>query len=118
MGKEQYLEEYDFLSLEQLEEEKAKQEQIIQEQTEIWKTTSLAGAITMTFFGIVFCWIIVGIPLLVIGIKSIVNKSRTRNRANIAIWHAKDRVSVLDSLILKKKKETGAEKAIEPEVIG
>lgn len=119
MNEARYREEYSGMSLEALKAEREKQKKIEAEQTEIWKTTDLTSSITMTAFGLVFIWFLpLSIPLLVIGIPAIVNKAKLRNRCNMAIYHARDRIGVLDILIRKKEQDrSGADSAVEVEVV-
>ncbi len=105
---------YSSYTKEELQKEKEKYEKIIEDQTIIWEATNLAGSICLTVFGIIFLFILVGIPLLVFGIKGIVEKSRMRNRANIAIWDARARLLAIEDNFVHagSKKE-----AIEAEAI-
>ena len=114
MNENQYLKEYSTFTKEEINEEIAKQEGIIKEQTAIWEKTGLAGPIVMAVFGLIFSVVLIGIPLAVIGIMKIVEKAKTRNRANLAIYHARDRISVLNSLKGSAKSKS---EAIEVEVV-
>lgn len=96
-----YEEEYSSFSYQDLYREKGRLENEIEKQTEIWRKTALGGSIAMTIFGLIFLVLIIGIPFFALGIRGIVMRSRDRNRANIAIWHARDRLEVIEGLIRK-----------------
>ena len=96
-----YEEEYSSFSYQDLYHEKGRLENEVEKQTEIWQKTNLGGSIALVIFGLVFLVVLIGIPLLVLGIRGIVVRSRDRNRANIAIWHARDRLEVIEGLIRK-----------------
>jgi hypothetical protein len=119
MNESLYREEYSGMSLEALKAEREKQQKIEADQTAIWETTDLTSPIVMTAFGLIFIWLLpLSIPLLVIGIPRIVNNAKLRNRCNMAIYHARDRIAVLDILIRNKEKDqAGAAGATEVEVV-
>ena len=119
MFENRYREQYSGMTVEQLEAERLKQEKIIEEKTEIWKTTDLVEPIIWVAIGLTFFWLLpLSIPLLVIFIPRIVNKAVLRNQCNQAIYHARDRIGVLDELLEKKRAyKAGKEEAVEVEVV-
>lgn len=102
MNESKYRAEYSNLSDSELQSEKAKQQNIIEVETNNWRQTSLGGPIVMAVFGLFFCWVLIGIPLLVLGIYYIVTRAKERNRCNQAIYQARDRIAVID-LILQER---------------
>ena len=110
----QVLEEYRFLSYDALQEEKAKQEKIIEEQTALWETTNLALPIVGALFGFILSFVLIGVPLLIFSVLTIVNKSKARNHANIAIHRAEARIEIINSL---SNKARSAGDPVEVEVV-
>ena len=101
--RDQVKEEYRFLAYDELLIEKDKQQKIIEDQTKAWETTNLALPIVGVIFGFIFSVVLIGIPLVVFSIISIVDKSKLRNKANIAINRARARIEIIDSLLGKAK---------------
>ena len=109
---------YHGLSIESLNEEKNKLESTVRDQTAIWQQTNLAGSILLIVFGGILSVIIVGIPLLVVGIMGLVDKIKIRFRANRAINEANERIRFIDDLIRSKEEmKKGEEESIEAEIV-
>lgn len=82
-----------------LQSERNNVERGIEQQKRIWANTSFAWPIIGIFFGGIFSFVLIGIPLLVFSIRLLVRRIQTRARANRAIWHAQEEIKLIDEAI-------------------
>lgn len=111
MNEEKYRAQYGRWSSDALKEEKLKQQDIIEKQTALWRTTSLGGPITAAAIGMFLTPFLIGIPFLVIGTVNIVNRAKLRNSCNQAIYQARDRIAVIDILLAERDDFSAATEA-------
>lgn len=95
-----YNRDYEGKTLEELMALKKEQERRMTSAKETWATTNLAGEITMAALGLVFLPLLpISIPLLIIGIRGIVVKSKTRLSANREIWNAQEKIADIEFMM-------------------